>query len=241
VLLAQPAAENPLDAMRADVALGQTHAVAAGALRRLDLTESVNDLLSAYSVTAVTDRVVLLTVDAPSSGQAVRLATALATSFLRFRNTELQARQQLQVTSLDQQIAKAKRALAATVSQITDTSGRPASSSRRAELSRLLYQRDRAAVTLGDLQQSVATYAVTTAYSMAGSGVLDPAAPLPPSQPRALALYGFAGLIIGLALGLGIVIVGNPAVLARRSTLLAGGRPRTPNGPRPPAAGRPSR
>jgi uncharacterized protein involved in exopolysaccharide biosynthesis len=211
VLLTQPAAENPQDAVQAEVTLGRTRAVAAGAMHRLDLTESVTAFLSSYTVMAITDRVVLITADAPSSGQAVRVAAALATSFLQFRNAELQAQQQIQATSLNQQIAKAKQALAATISRITDASGHPPSSSRRAELRRLRRQRDRAAVTLAELQQSAATYAVTTASSIAGSGVLDRAAPLPRSRLRTPALYGIAGLIIGLVLGLGIVIVGNPA------------------------------
>jgi uncharacterized protein involved in exopolysaccharide biosynthesis len=81
VLVTQDPALNPLDAVQTDVTLAQSRSVAGPVVRELGLTENVTKFIGSYSVVPVTDRVLLITVSAPSSAQAVSRAVALAAAF----------------------------------------------------------------------------------------------------------------------------------------------------------------
>jgi capsular polysaccharide biosynthesis protein len=90
-----------------DLALAQSRSVAEGTLQRLGLNESLASFIGSYSVTAAAERVVLFTVTAPSSDQAVVRANALAAEFLQFRTALLENQQRLVSAALDGQLARA--------------------------------------------------------------------------------------------------------------------------------------
>ena len=52
------------------------------ALAKLGLPESIDSFQTTYTVTAPTDRLLVITVNAPSTSEAVSRANALATEFL---------------------------------------------------------------------------------------------------------------------------------------------------------------
>ena len=212
LLLTVGAEAQPGTAILDDQAIAQSNGVAALALHKLGLRESVHSFLGSYTATPLSDRVLQITASAPSSGEAVRRANAVAAEFLTFRASALDAEQQLEFTALDQQVTQDKQNLASISRQISQVSAQPASASRRARLSALRAQSTRASNDSAVLEQQVsatkAATGVATASMIGGSNVLDPASPNPPrSRWKQLLLYAGGGLIIGLILGLSVVVV----------------------------------
>ena len=202
----------PGTAILDDQAIAHSRGVAELAAHKLGLREDVNSLLGSYTVTVVTDRVLTITVSAPSSDQAVSRANTLATEFLAFRATELQALQRLGSGVLNQQVTRDKQQVKSISAQISQLSAQPASASQQATLNTLRTQRAHANSDLTTLEQAASTNQaatqVTTSSMVGESKVLDPASPLPPpSRVKHLALYVAAGFIVGLLLGVSIVVV----------------------------------
>ena len=100
--------EDPGTAIDTDVALAESRPVAALALQKLRLNESVGALLNSYTATSVTDRVIQFSLTATSSAEAARAANDMTTAFLQFRAEQLRTYQSLLITSLNNQIAAAK-------------------------------------------------------------------------------------------------------------------------------------
>ena len=63
---------QPGVAILEDQALAQSHTMAGLTLQKLGLKESTGSFLGSYTVTPLTDRVLQITADAPSSDEAVR-------------------------------------------------------------------------------------------------------------------------------------------------------------------------
>lgn len=202
----------PGTAILDDQAIAHSRSVAGLALHKLGLRQSVGSFLGSYIATVVTDRVLLITVSAPSSSEAVSRANALATAFLKFRADQQQALQGLEFSVLDQRITQAKQHIKSISDQIGQLAAQPASSSQQAKLTALRAQRDSANSDLTALEQATsanqATTQVATASMVGESKVLDGASPLAPkSRFKRLILYAAAGFIIGLILGVSIVVV----------------------------------
>jgi capsular polysaccharide biosynthesis protein len=194
-------------------AIADSRTVAQLALNQLGLRESVNSFLASYTVTATTDRVLVVTVSAPSSSDAVSRANALATQYLSFRAQLAQAQQNLLIGSLNQQVDQAKRNLESINTKISQLSAQPSSSTQQAELASLAKQKTQASTALAELEQAAqstqASSEVTTDTIVQDSRQLDPAAAVPPhSRLKRLVEYTLLGLVGGLAVGLGIVMIG---------------------------------
>jgi len=212
VLITNDPNEDAGSAVLNAVAMAQTNAVAGLAVRRLGLAESPSSFKAASTVTFVSDRVLLITVSAPSPGAAAARANAMARAFLQFRAEQLKSQQQLTLEGLDLQIIQAKQRAASIAQRIAATSAQPPSPARQAELNTLQAQQREAASALTGLEQATANYQVTsqaTAASMIeGSEVLDAAVALPRSHLKYPMLYAVGGLIAGLVVGLAVVIIG---------------------------------
>ncbi len=206
VLLTQNPTVNPVDTAQTDVELAQTRSVAGPVLRRLALHESVGEFIASYSVVPVTDRVLVFTTYAPSSAQAVRRAAALAAQFLGFRAHVLLTQLQLETASLTPKIRLARRRVAVVAAATSSALAQRASPQRRSALRQLRPQRAKARVALVGLLAQEAGAQATTAGMIAGSGVLDAAAPIPKSR-RIPVTYAIDGLIAGLAAGMGFVLI----------------------------------
>lgn len=207
VLLAVSPNESLADQVVTDLALAQSRPVAEKAMDELGLSENLDRFQAAYSVTEVTDRLLLFTVGAPSSSQAVLRARVLAEQFLKFRARELQLQQGIAVATLHRQIAEASRQVAVLATQLSHWQTQPRSRNERAAVISLRTQHKQALTTLTGLEQAETGYPVLTASAVDGSQVVDPAAPVHQSRKRAAAIYGGMGLVAGLALGAGLIIV----------------------------------
>lgn len=212
-LLADNPKADPAVEVQTDLALAESTAVAAGVVRQLGLPQTPSDFLGTYTVTVVSNQVLEITAEAASSTEAVRRAAAAATQFLKFRAQYVQMQQQQTEDQLNGQITAAQRHLDSLDSEINDLSSQASSTSdMQARLATLRKQRTAANNALQQVQQYVTTTLAstrTTANSMvAGSQVLDAAAPVKSSRLKSAGLYGAGGLFGGLFLGMAIVIIG---------------------------------
>ena len=212
ILLTNPPESVPGTAIVDQQTIAQSRTVAALALKKLGLQEDVSSFLGSYKAAVITDRVLTLTVNAPSTGDAITRARALATAFLQYRANQLEAQQNLVFGSLEQQVSQAKQQIAALNGPIAQVSAQPPSPAQRANLTKLTGRRDQARTALTALAASVnqteAAAREQTATLVKGSQVLDTAALVPPSSlKKHLALYATLGLFAGLVLGLVIVVI----------------------------------
>ena len=197
-------------AINTDVALAESRPVAALALHQLGLKESVSDLLSTYTATAITNRVVLIAVKASSSGEAVRRANDLTAAFLRFRADQLRAYQHLISASLDQQITQGQDQVASLTRQVTKLTGTIAPR-QQTKLAGLQAQLTTAQGSLSSLEQAAQatrrTTQVETNTAVNGSYIIDAASPVVKSQKKTGAIYAASGLVGGLLLSLGFIVI----------------------------------
>jgi capsular polysaccharide biosynthesis protein len=201
--------ENVVMAPADDQAIAQSRAVADLAMHKLGLKQSVSSFAAAYTATPISNRVLVITVNAPSSDAAVSRANAIAAAFLSFRAGQLEAAQRIVLGSLGQQINSAKQKVQSLSGQITRLSAQAPSPVGRAALTRLRAERSHSASALARLEQTAtgASAGNLTTLAVKGSVVLDPAAPLPRSHLKGRLFYAAAGLILGLLLGVGIVVI----------------------------------
>lgn len=211
VLLTAGPYENITTAEDNNAAIAETRAVAGLALRKLGLRESAESFLGSYTATPITDRVLTITANAPSSEQAVLRANAVAAAFLQFRASEMQAQQTLVFASLNQQISQAQQNLDSLNAQISQLSAQSASSTGRSKLKSLDARRTAANYLIYSLEQAVLDGKTgtepATAAAVHGSVMLDAAAPLTHSRLKPLLRDGGIGLVGGLALGMIIVVI----------------------------------
>jgi capsular polysaccharide biosynthesis protein len=199
-------------AIQNDQAIAQSRGVAGLVVRRLGLQQSVSSFLGSYTATPLTDRVLLITVNAPSGDEAVSRANAVATEFLRYRATQLKIQQKLLFNGLDQQVTQAKQQINAINRHISQLRAQPASPEQQAKLNHLRNQQSQAAGALTVLEQTVntnksATQTLTTS-EVNNNQVLDAAALAPPhSRLKHTLLYAAMGFFAGLVLSLAIVVV----------------------------------
>lgn len=210
ILLTHGPYEDVQTAANNNQALAKTRTVAASAEHDLGLPQSVSSFLSTYTVTAITDRVLVITASAPTASQAVQRASAVGGAFLTFRAAGMQDEQNLVVQSLDQQVKAAQQRVSAINAQISKLSGGVDAAAKQPEISGLQAQLKVATNALGSLEQAVTNNQTTTLPAMTaalkGSQVLSVAA-LARSKLKPLATYALVGLIAGLALSLGLVLV----------------------------------
>jgi capsular polysaccharide biosynthesis protein len=199
---------QPGAAVQDDQTIAQSLPVAELAVHKLGLQRSASSFLGSYAATPVTDRALEIVVSAPSSNEAVRWASVLATEFLDYRAAQLKAQQNQLFRSLDQQVSRARLHVGAITAQIQRLSAQHAPP---AELSNLRTQQHTAIQALNQLVASTngtrASTQTLTAAEVTGSTILNRAAALPHSRLKHLILYPLVGLILGLVVGLGVVII----------------------------------
>ena len=203
--------EDGINSAQDDQNLVQTSNVAALAMRKLGVRQSVSSFLKAYEITVESPRVLLLTFSARSASQAIRGANAVAGAFLQFRASMLAEQQDEVLAAQQQQVGLAQQQVHSIDAQISEVSAQAASPSQRSQLSSLRAQRINATENLAVIQQAVsagkATVEPATAAAIKGSRALDAASALPRSRVKSVLLYPLAGLIAGLALAIALVLI----------------------------------
>lgn len=207
VLLTENPTQGPSQ-IQTDASLAQSTGVAADVVNQLGLRETPSGFIASYTVTPVGNQVLTFTVGAPSSADAVRRASALATDFLQFRGQMLDAQQQLQSTVLDQQTSQLQQQLDSINSRISQISASSTSAGDQATLSRLREQLTATSNALASDKVQESTTQLNTATMVKDSVVINVAAPVAHKFKQSKSFYLAIALIAGLAIGMGIVIVG---------------------------------
>lgn len=204
----------PGTAILDDQSIAQSRSVAAIALQKLGLQESLGTFMGSYAATVVTDRVLLITVTASSASDAVQRARVLGPVFLQYRAKQLESQQALEFKSLDDQVSQARQHVGSISRDISQTSAQPTSRAQQSRLRSLRAQRTQAInnlnVLASDINNGEAVTRSVTTSQVQGSKILDAAAAVSKSRHsrlKHLIVYGLIGFIAGLALGLGIVII----------------------------------
>jgi hypothetical protein len=176
-------------------------------VNQLGLHQSVGSFIASSTVTPVGEQVLVITVGAPSSTQAVRRASALATDFLQYRAELLTAQEQLDLTLLDHEISQAQQQIDSINNQIIQVSAQPTSAGHQVTLGRLRAQLSAASNTLTTAQTKVSTTQLNTANMVRGSEVINAATVIPHRFKQSKEFYLVLALIASLAIGMIIVIV----------------------------------
>ena len=192
--------------MQTDVALADSRAVASLVVSRLGLTENVTSFLGSYTVAPLTDRILQITVKAPTSATAVRRAESVAFQFLAFRGSQLQTQQEQVAADLRAQDRRGPAARRRAAGADHQSAGVRRGHHRTASQAQL-----RRSKTLTGLEKAATDYndsaPLATSAIIAGSRVLDSASPIPHSRFKGPVLYAVAGMIGGLLVGLVIVVI----------------------------------
>src|SRR5262249_25937046 len=169
-------------------------AVAGLAGRKLGLPQGANSFLGSYTATALTDKVLQITVNAPSGDEATTQARTLATEFLQYRAQQLEKAQQQTFLALDQQVNQAQQQINATRSKIAGLLAQPRPPTQQGMPTRRRTQVPNEKSALFALQKTVNSPGAdpqdATASQVNGSYVLAAAAVDPPhSKLKHLVLY----------------------------------------------------
>jgi capsular polysaccharide biosynthesis protein len=208
VLLVDKPGADPTAAITTDIALAESVPVAAAVVNQLGLNQTPTSFLATYSVTQVTTQVLSITASALSSTAAVQRASAIANGYLAYRAKYEQATEKQTEAVLQQQVTQAQQQL----NSVTAKLAQAQANGDQAEVTRLTAQQTTAANNLGTVKGNVTgtlvTARTTTQQMIQGSQVVSPASPGKRSVKKTLAIYGIAGLLGGLVVGMAIVIIG---------------------------------
>ena len=190
LLLVDNPSQNPVNEVQTDLALAQSLQVATAAARQLGLSQPPESFRGSYSAATTSPQVVTISARGATSGTAVQIAQAVAQQFLAIRAAYQQAQYNLLQTQLDQELAAAQQ------------------QARRASTTA---EHTTAQANLGAVQAYVTPTLATAEANMRamvkGSVVLNAAEPVKVSGKKGILEYATAGLVIGLALGVGIIVV----------------------------------
>jgi capsular polysaccharide biosynthesis protein len=208
---------DPTTAMLTEQSLAASLPVAAAVVKQLGLHESPSSVLAAYTVTPVTDQVLVITAKAPSSAQAVEWAQAIGEQFLKFRTNLLNTQEQQEQVALNAQVTQQQQSLTALGGKITSLGGTiPSATSTTpsqskppsGQVGQLESQYTAAYNKLETLKQQVigtiAQNQIIVTSQVDGSQVLNPATAAKHSTYKYVAYdivtAAFGGLVVGMAI-----------------------------------------
>jgi hypothetical protein len=192
-----------------DASLVDTSAVAYRAAHLLNI---YNDLPGNWEGVAVGDVLLQIQGDGATRASAVRWTKALASAFLTVREQTLGEQTQVVASSLDKQATQLEADVESLNNAITALSSGGASDAN--QVTEMLTERGTDQAQLTTLQNEVQQDLLAETAVNTGSYILDPAQAALVHTNRIFAEDGLAGLVAGLAIGIGIIVVG--AVISDR-------------------------
>lgn len=204
LLLAHDPGVDPATAMSTDVSLLRTRTVAQTVIDQLDLPMTTEGFQASTTVTPVTPTVLVIDVAAPDDTSAVDRARALYLAYLTFRATQMESQSKALVEGYQAQVAALQQ-------QVTDLSGKydlltAQGGAGQSEASDVLTQRAQTYGQISQIQQLIDDAKLQANSIVKASHVLDPPSVVPQSAKKRIVLNTMAGLIGGLALGMGLVL-----------------------------------
>ena len=203
LLLAHDASADPLTAIQTDESLLETLTLSQQVVDELDLPISADALRASFTANPVSTQILKIDLRASTAQEAVRRLNSLTSHFLTFRNGQLQG--------------QAEKVIAADTARMDDLRKQSDTYAKQYEAALadgnsqlatdLLANKTALLTQIGTLQSTVQDTAVQTEALAAASHVVDPAAPVPVSQKKRVALGLMSGVILGGALGVALVFV----------------------------------
>jgi capsular polysaccharide biosynthesis protein len=211
VFLKDGAGQDPAQQVLTDAAVAQSDEVATMALQKLGLQGDAASLLGSYTVSDVTNQVLMFTVAAPKPAEALRNASAITSAFLQVRASYNLTQEQQVDSDLNLQVAQAQQHLDSINAQIGKLEAQPTSDTQQADLATQRREQTAAQGTLATTQQyaqsMTATTAVSTQQMDQDTQVINAPALQKRSKYKRPLFYIGGGLFGGLALGMIIVLI----------------------------------
>jgi capsular polysaccharide biosynthesis protein len=204
VLLTHDSSTDPELAMATERSLLRTREVAADVIGELDLEMTPEKLQESVVVTQLSTTVLLLEVPGTDDADAVARAATFADSYLDFRTEQIESQTEAMLAGHEERL----ETLQTDVERITrqyDALTRSTAASQD-QAGDLLARRSQLNTEINSVQQMIQDTTLRSSATLAGSGVLDPATVVPRSEKTRLVLAGGSGLIVGGALGVGLVL-----------------------------------
>jgi capsular polysaccharide biosynthesis protein len=196
--LFEPATAPASEEMANDLDLLQTPGVAKTVLA--NLPAGLEGTKESYRGLALTNNVLAITSKASSPAAAVALGNTVASVFLAARQAALQQSTNAQIAGIEQQIKFVGADLASVEAQILKATQK--------QLGPLISQENTDHSTIGTLKSEQGQAYRDQTNAIKGSRVFNSATASKSKTKKATIEDGLSGLIAGLALGLGIVVVG---------------------------------
>ena len=209
LLLRHPPQSDPSKAMITDAELIKGRSVAQRAVDRSSLGVSAKELVANYRAIPLSDEVLQVTADGPTSTQALRRANAVAEAFLSFRRDEFRRQSQVVVHALEERQEALNEELGGLndrLNRLYTGPGEGSESSARA-LGDLLTRRSAIYNELSELRRRIDAITLDNRSVIEKSRIADPAVTDDRSPLRSLAANLAAGLVCGVAPGFGWVVV----------------------------------
>ena len=204
LLLAHDPGTDPAVAMSTDVSLLRTRTVAQTAIDDLGLEMTPEAFQETVAITPVTSSVMQIDVAGPDDASAVARANALSEAYLAFRGTQLESQSQALIDGYQKQV-DGFQAQAARLSDQYDalTAKGVDFQSQAADV---LSQRAGVIGQISRAQQLMEDTTLQARSIREASHVLDPPSAVPQSSMKRAVINTMAGLIGGLAIGIGLVL-----------------------------------
>lgn len=210
MVLAQASDEQAqLRQMENEAALLKTRTVARRAIEDGQLRVTTRELTKRYRVEILSPKILKLSVDAPSDGEAVRRARSLSDAFLAVRGEELQRQADAFTDTVRERINGLNDDLSRVNAQIVAFPGGsdPKTDAQVRQLGDLLTQRSTISDQLRQLRDQIITAQLGPKRVVRQSAVLDPASADDSSPVKTLIVNVAAGAFGGFAGGAGWVVV----------------------------------
>ncbi|GAA2021027.1 hypothetical protein GCM10009740_06880 [Terrabacter terrae] len=204
LLMAHPATEDAPAASATDVGLLNTRVVSDRTVSALGLQMTPEAFRSTVTVEQITSEIMALKISAPDPGSAVARGEELVSQYLSFRAQQMTATSSGLRSQYATRIADAQQQVAELTSQFDELSGQGAQGAsqafdvlaRRTELNR----------KIAAWQEASDDATLRISAAIQSTHVIDPVHADPVSAKRAAVLAGASGLLVGGALGVGLVV-----------------------------------
>ena len=206
--MVEPAGADPSQAMQNDVSLLETRSVAQQAIADLHLNFSPASFVSTYQGAPTSNSILSIKLNASTSADAVAYDNAIANAFLQVRAQQLSLQTALVTNGLQTLVNSLNADIKLLTSEVNALSSGPAQQQSANKIAELVNERTGDASQISQLQQQQQQDVLNEKAVAEGSRVLDPAVAVNKSAKKAIAMDGLSGLVAGLAIGLGIVVVG---------------------------------
>jgi capsular polysaccharide biosynthesis protein len=203
VILSHSPTDDPLTAIQTDESVLGTRTVSESVVRQLGLPLTPDQFRDSFSSTQLSTELVEIELKAPTAHEAVTRLNTLASTFLDFRNEQLQSATDKTIQANDAQIHRLQEA----IDQLTSQYNAAVAGNNGQLASEILSQKSQDIDQIATLQGQNQTSQGAVDALTSASHVIDPAAVVPVSQTKRLLLGVMSGIILGSGFGIGLIFL----------------------------------